>query len=345
MPHALPRRFQYPHDFAMFLHDCIAYDVKSLARANLLTVSVKFPDGSSPEIAPRTDENTYDWLYRVGRIDVIDELNYKAVFHAIAADFCNFILEGLRASAKGKLAVAYSLFRKAFRDNLFYLEWLTANPQDFLERFRSGGADASDVTKLTEDQKREIIEKAVQLTRAPGVRAETIYEARYDRRSNTGLGGVWDKALHLITTWKHGKTETNNLNLIFSGQREWETQWANIYWMVPYLLYHTAFVLDHLITSVVDVDESYAESIRIRRAIGYELWAEFTRWQSNFPKFNDSLTNLLEVLPLPDCQCDNPAVATSRRDLRRLVKHGVVTCRRCKSSALLIKQIFAELTP
>ena len=102
MPHAC-RVVQYAHDFAMFLHDCIAYDVKSLAHADLLTVSVKFPDGSPPEIAPRTDENTYDWLERVGRVDVINELNYKVVFHAITADLCNFKLEGLRASAKGKL--------------------------------------------------------------------------------------------------------------------------------------------------------------------------------------------------------------------------------------------------
>ena len=84
-----------------------------------------------------------------------DEQAYRHLVIALLADFCHFVYEALRCIPR-KLTVTYNLLRKPLRDNLLYLEWMLADRNDFMNRFRQGG-DAIDTARLNREQKLTII--------------------------------------------------------------------------------------------------------------------------------------------------------------------------------------------
>jgi hypothetical protein len=81
------------------------------------------------------------------------------------------LFEALSCSRKEKLAVTFALLRKPLRENLLYLEWLLADPEELLTRFYS----------------RSIAELAFEkLAAAPGLTMSVIEKASAQRRSPPG---------------------------------------------------------------------------------------------------------------------------------------------------------------
>lgn len=330
MPYLLPGRHRFAHDYAIFLHDLIVELLKSGREAGVFGVTLNLPPEERKHIQELQGERLYDWIEaNMGRA-VTAEMDFREVFSALTADFCQFILEGLRAAAKGKLTVAYALFRKPFKDNLFFLEWLLADRPDFLTRFQHNSPNSLDAGKLTLEHRVRIVTDAAQLADAPGIDPKKLYDIRFDRKMEAGLAGSSDHAIHLVTTWNHNRTSPRNLNFIFSGPEAWETQWANIYWMVPYLLYYTSFVVDELFSAIAKIDDGYFAQMWLRRAIGYELWAEYSRGESMRKTFHPSLDDLLEVIRFSCLNCGNE-LPSHRRNLRSLVIRGVVACPSCRA--------------
>ena len=125
MKNVLPSEFKIGHEFAFFLHDLLAQIVVEGEKANIFQVPVTFRSQADAEaIRDLSGEELWSWL-QANRYEWVNlELSYKQLIVALLADFCQFVYEALRCSEKGKLAVTYTLLRKPFKDNLFYLEWL-----------------------------------------------------------------------------------------------------------------------------------------------------------------------------------------------------------------------------
>ncbi|HST61976.1 MAG TPA: hypothetical protein VLK84_24965 [Longimicrobium sp.] len=334
MPHVLPRKHRFAHDYAIFLHDCIVAVLKAGLEARVFDIELDLLPGERKQIAGLKGAALYDWIETNKGRPVTAEMDFREIFSALGADLCHFTLEGLRAAARGKLTVAYALFRKPFKDDLFYLEWLLAGREDFLRRFQHDSPNSIDAGKLTAEHRLRIVTDAALAADAPGVVPQKIFDIRFDRKMNAGFAASWDQAIHLVTTWNHNRTSARNLNFVFSGPDAWETQWANIYWHVPYLLYYTTFVVDQLLSSIADVDESYVEVMWLRRAIGYELWAEYTRGGLLRGPYHSSLDDLLENVDFVCPRCKLP-LPSHRRSLKALVIHGTLTCRSCKAATPL----------
>lgn len=85
------------------------------------------------------------------------------MFFSLLQDFCFFIYESLSCAARGKITVAYSLLRKPIRDNLFYLEWLLADKDDFYQCFMNNNIEKCDISSkdFTLERKRASEKKSV----------------------------------------------------------------------------------------------------------------------------------------------------------------------------------------
>jgi hypothetical protein len=334
MPYLLPARFRYSHDFAVFLHDLIVGKLQAGIDHRIFDVELKFQPGDEG-IAGLNGEELYEWIEAHRGPEVTIEMDYKNCVRALLGDFCQFVLEGLRASAKGKLAVAYALLRKPFKDNLFYLEWLLADPTDFLTRFRTQDADAIDVGKLSLERRREIVTAATGVADGSGTIPGFTFDLRYDRTAEYGLSGTWDRASHLITSWKHARTENQNFNFIFSGPVEWQSQWEHIYRLVPYLLHHAVHVADALIGTLGAVTEQYAAMKSLRQGIGFIEWVRSAHISDDRQDpAAAALIERLTDLPLSCPECGR-AIRFHSQNLRRFAVRGYVICSSCRTKVVL----------
>ena len=73
--------------------------------------------------------------------------------------------------------------------------------------------------------------------------ADFIYNIRYSKKTEYSLERLWNMANHLVTTSKDYKTESLNLNFVFSGAVSKESQWNYLYSVLPYLLFYTVEVI------------------------------------------------------------------------------------------------------
>jgi DNA-directed RNA polymerase subunit RPC12/RpoP len=340
MPYCLPSRHRFAHDYAIFLHDMVVTHIKEGLRSGVFTVDVDLELDELAEWERLSGSDLYGWVHeKKGRV-VTAEMDFKALVDAVGQDLCHFVLEGLRAASRGKLTVAYALFRKPFKDDLFLLEWLLADRAAFLERFLEGSPHSIDLTRLSEEARSSIVQRAAAIADAPDVESNRVFRYRFDRKIDNGFAKAWDQAVHLVTTGTHTATTRQNLNFLFSGHDELESQWASIYWLVPYLLYYTSFVYEALMSSIVTISDEWRRIVWLRRAIGYELWAEYTRNDPRTGTLHPSLRALLEDLPSQCLNCQ-ATIPMHRRNLRSASVRGWLRCPRCRSRNL-VERLWAE---
>lgn len=325
MPFVLPKKHRYAHRYSIFLHDLMVGMFKAAEDAAIFSVRL---DSSPEEVEALRDlegEALYDWVER-NKPDVCMLMDYKSIIAGVTSDFCHFMLEALNASAKGKLAVAYALFRKPLRDNLFVLEWLLADPEDFLRRFADGSPDTIAIQNLPVERRKEIISAAIREAESTGADADFFYEVRYEKTAPWGLSVTWDRAVHLLTTWNHTRTEPQNLSFVFSGPEQWESQWTGIYSNVPFMLYHASKVFEKLVATIAEVDADYLVVKDLRRNVGFMYWG---RHLQGVPEEAEELVTSI----IPDLDCPNCGrnVRWHRNNMRSLVLRGSVRCYPCRA--------------
>jgi hypothetical protein len=330
MPHVLPSKFRFAHDYSVFLHDLIVGLYKAAHANGSFDVSIDISADEMADFEGLTGEELYSWVeQRKGR-EVARTMDYRSIVGGVTGDFCHFVLEALRASAKGKLTVAYALFRKPFRDNLFILEWLVADPGDFIRRFETQSPEGILFSNLDPSHRKRIIATAIDEAESFGSDPEFLYEIRYDRNVSYGLAIPWDQAVHLLTTWKQARTEPQNLNFIFSGPTQHESQWTAIYRSIPFLLYHASHVVDKLISGIAEVDRSYWRIKSLRRSIGFISWSYELR--SSDRAATAVAEELLPPVRCPECK---KSIRWHRTNLRSFALRGRVRCFPCRVEKVL----------
>ena len=327
MPYVLPHKYRFGHEYSIFLHDLIVGSYKAAAEANVFSVHFDLSADELASFENIQDGEAYDWVEQHKGVSVSKRMDYVGLLNALIADFCPFVLESLRASAKGKLTVAYALLRKPMKDNLLFLEWLLADPADFIERFRAG-PEFIEPGRVSRERRIEIIAGALAASEFPGMDAEFLYDLRYNRRKPYGLASTWDHAVHLVTLFEHIRTEERNLNFVFSGPAQWHSQWSGIYDIVPILLTHSSSVVDKLIDSVAEVDQDYRFMKGLRRSIGFILWSG----ASSHGRRENALSQIQAVLAdlEPVCDSCNTALVWNFRHSRNFAIKGMTRCPACK---------------
>jgi hypothetical protein len=221
----LPEDLQFAHDYCLFLQDVLVNLVVEGEAKHIFTHRFDITNVADGEqIAQKSGDELVEWMKDNGYDAVWREVTRKHICVALLSDFCHFIYEALQCSRKGKLTVTFALLRKPLKENLFYFEWMLADPTDFANRFHMTLANGKSSLPLPKDlpkeRRLEIIRGAMTKTKNGGYASpEFIYELRYDKRCTYGFEQLFQKATHLVTTFT-AHTEGENFNFIFSGDNE-----------------------------------------------------------------------------------------------------------------------------
>jgi len=241
----LPSKFWKKHDYLLYVYDVLRDMLIQADGKKLSDIKIEFKSDKD-RLAFENSEDLFVWL---------DENNYKCesiklfkshTFFLLLKDFCYFIYESISSIERGKITVGYSLLRKPVRDNLLYMEWLLAYPEDFHNKMLYADSEEYDLLnwkKFNNESKKDIIYKASNMTHAGDIinHQNIIYDFRFNANEDFSLQNIWNKATHIVTTSKHYKTERNNLNFLYSDNEIWNDYWNYYYTVMPSIM---AYVLE-----------------------------------------------------------------------------------------------------
>ncbi|NID08834.1 hypothetical protein [Fibrivirga algicola] len=196
------------------------------------------------------DVHALDFLKENGLNGELTEILTKHIYFSIIADFANFMYESLSCAQRGKMAVAYALLRKPLTDELLILEQLLTDSTNFIDLyFHLGDPKLYDPSRANLDR-RQIIQNVFKKSRPlSAFDSDTVFALRYDKEAATGINGITNHALHIVTNHKAYPTDNQSFNFIFSVKEDYKRYWEHYYQFVPYLLIYAAHVVDELVFS------------------------------------------------------------------------------------------------
>lgn len=304
----LPEEFEFSHWYAFFLHDQLVETLKSAEKAEVFNSIIEFKHESHKQaIEGLSGEEFISWLEENGYKEEVLVLYYKQLCAALLSDFLHFIYESLKCSKKGKLTVAYALLRKPLKENLFYMEWLLARPGDFLKRFEEENPHRFKLPHADETSESDhiaIIREAAENTKTGlWMNPEFIHELRFKKNSPISLEPLWQKANHLVTTFKYMETEECNLNFVFSGPDAHYSQWSGYYQFVPILLFHAVEVVEALLKRFARRGDEETDLVPLRTIAGMMLYLENPPWESDMTEAISNFGATLEEAGLNCPKC------------------------------------------
>ena len=324
----LPDRHDLAHAVAFFFHDELSSLVVELERSDSLSVSFDLREGEWDELDGLVGEELFQWLVRTDRADVANELSYRELTIAVLSDACHFLCESLLASGKGKLAVAYALLRKPFKENLLLLEWLCGSHEEFLLRFSGESFDSYVLNRLPKEKRLEIIRSAVRYVNLPGVNEELLWLVRYAKEHPNSLETLWTKATHLVTSVKASATEPSNLNFVFSQESALDDQWDHYYSIVPLVLRYFVGVAEYVAARFVVWDDKYRSTQLFLRDLAFMRFATRPGGSEDLNVDSDSLFADLAAMGFQCTECLN-TVNIGEDGVDRLWLRAQVVCRAC----------------
>jgi len=242
MGYFLPNKYKELHNLCFYLHDILVQIVVEGENKKLFDTIYSLKKGSDIE-AIKGNDDILEWLSSNGYEDEFKSIVIKQVLIATISDYCHYVYEALKCSEKSKLAITYTLLRKPLKDNLLLFEWIMTNRNEFLENFQKD-SNCYAIDKIDSAKKKIFIGCSVnKINYSETFNADFIYNIRYSKKTNYSLERLWNIANHIVTTSKYYKTESLNLNFVFSGADSKESQWNYLYSVLPYLLFYTVEVI------------------------------------------------------------------------------------------------------
>lgn len=250
------------------MHDVIVSILNECIENDRLSTTFSFKNKDDAKDFEKIDAyNALEWLNENGYNDKADIILDKKVFHAILVDMCNFIYESLNTIEKGKITVSLALLRKPFRDNLLYLEWLLAEPKEFIDMVYNQEIDKYAIENVKWNKKKDIINKAISKIDNQEffskIDANVYYDLRYNYAAGNSLQLVWNNANHLVTTGRNIRSD--EFNFIFLN-KERHLEYIKYYYnQVPHLLFYTYNIIiklyDKYIRPISDIENVYNNSL------------------------------------------------------------------------------------
>lgn len=325
----LPPRFEFSHEYCLYLHDRLVDLIVYGEKEGFFNTTISFKNKDEAIEFSDPDLDIFDWLEKQQRGDIVGEILLKSVFPALLSDFCHFIFESLSCSAKGKLSVCYALLRKPLKENLHYLEWLLADPEGLLNTFYNQESIELSFRRIgTPERIRNVVKNAISRTiNATMFNPDYIYELRFDKTCPYGFEGLWNHAMHLITTKQPIHTEKQNFNFIFSSETDRHRQWEQLYSQLPLLLFYTAEICEVLIALIRKEPMPDAANAILHRSIGFLLWGtEINKIFGDFKVHFGALKEL--VLDCPKCM---HKIQPDIERIKKLYYYQKIKCPNCRT--------------
>ena len=331
---ALPRRFWWSHRLAYLLHDHLLDVVVRGDDEELFLLSFTFQDEEETASfqAIGEDGDVIEWLRSHKREAVANGVLERTLVRAILGDMLQFLFEAIESVAKGKVSVGFALLRKPFRDQLFLLEWLLADSDDFLSHF-SRGPESIDICELLRT-KNQFMKKTIKTAIDRSVFKDFVdyeltWELRFDKAAEWSLERLWNRAIHLVTTQKHYRTEIENLNFVFIQEQERTELLRQFYQRVPMVLIHLCGVVQALVERWNPNFIVSGRMFEMRMIANCDLWLTES---DNSRSESFGLTALNELLVELEMSCENcgqPLRVSSQADLENFVTDTSIKCNNC----------------
>ncbi|POO76804.1 hypothetical protein [Bacillus subtilis] len=339
----LPEQHLIDHNFCLYLHDvCLSIFEECMENGHRMSYTIKENGRVSLEGLEKT-EDLFSWLRTNGYEKEANLILKRKMFHAILADFLSYVLESLKASEKGKTAISFTLLRKPFKDNLFYLEWLVANGDELLSFVDAGKIEEYEVGRIRK-YKNEKIKKILNKVMKKNDFKELLhfpddnylYKLRYDYNAPFGLELMWNKANHLVTTAK--KIRTKDFNDIFLTEKDYEERWHYFYTKVPLLLLYSTGVVIRLYEQLF---EEISSSTKFYNKI-FLLIKWFSRVDNELGKqFIESIFEESEI-PIYCDNCESQTLINKERAFKIPFDWGL-ECDHCKEFISISRYHFVDL--
>jgi len=230
----IPTQFRPHHEFCFFLHDRMVALLKEYDSAGVHQWVSK---GIAKVAADRDLEGPLDVLEVLKKAGLTETGKHLLVSHlilALTSDLLHFLFEGLCCLEKRKFAVAFSLLRKPFKENMLFLAWLLGDPEDFLVRFEKD--TYTTLNGVKPERRQQLLKLAAEMLATRDVfDAELIDRMVFSKEEGNGFEPLWQKATHLITSQGANlKTEDLNINFIFNNAGS-DHLYDAVYDKLPYL--------------------------------------------------------------------------------------------------------------
>lgn len=322
------------YSYAFALHDLIVAKIIDAEHSNSANLVIEGLDSEQlAELEALGDGDIIDWLECHGFESQAREVLRRHLIMALTSDFCHFVYESLNAAAKAKMSVAYTLIRKPIKENLLFLEWILGDPGNFFQQFDQGDPQLLDLARaLSPDQKKCIIELAINKSNSASLPADEMYRIRYDKHCEHGFECLCNKAIHLVTTHKGFTTERQNLNFIFSSYSQIHEQQDYFFGMLPLILLHCLSVTEKLFGSFSEVEHRSSTITNARMYVGLCIY-QLGFGVSNDPKRSmEMLAVLLREASIEDVySCDGceDSRPFSIKDAVTFYQNGETVCQSC----------------
>jgi len=320
----LPEEYHFSHNVAVRLHDDLVWLLDDKTIQKKLNVQIKFKPGDK-----RPKENEKDilaWLSKNGRQKEVDQIISSHTLFALISDTCHFIYESLSSAKNVKMTVAYSLIRKPFLENLLIIEQLLIDEKAFLLKFEEKPEDF-DPGKINDAQKKQLINDCLSKINSAFLSQDIIFDLRFDKKNPSSIYAISNLATHLVTT-RHPdfRTNANNLNLIFSGFDEWNSQLGHYYFFMPHLLFYAAEVIDkYLLEKKIITLKNYKKR-RFYRLIGQLL--RHDQGDKKSISGNSSSNKIVRYMKMK-CKSCNKTNQLYKSDLFTLINNNHILCKHC----------------
>lgn len=168
---------------------------------------------------------------------------------------------------------------------------------------------------------------------------ELIYDLRYRKDCLYGFEYLFQKSLHLITTFKDFKTEPMNFNFIFPGNSVYKhDQLESIYTSLPLILLHTLYLVLSLVGTFAQYEDgAVSRSLDARNKVGFILWYTSMRYSNFFEMADFVLSNeqLLSLFPekILTCTLCGYEMKPSKRLLKKFYDTAKIKCTKCKKES------------
>lgn len=269
----LPEIHWVNHDYCLYLHDLIL----SIFQECMMDghIGLKFEENGRTSLKGfEKADDPIEWLELNGYQFEAKLALKRKMFHAILADFLNYILESLENSRKGKTAISFTLLRKPFKDNLFYLEWILYDGDELLDLVNENKIEKYEVGSMRKNKKgkmKTIITNAFEKNHYNDMlrvlSGDFFYELRYDYNAKFGLELMWNKANHLVTNAK--TIRSRDFNNIFLTEKDYSDRWEYYYSKVPNLLLYSLGVViklyEELFEKISDESKTYNDLILLTK--------------------------------------------------------------------------------
>ena len=339
--HRLPLEYELSHRYSFLLYDAIVDFIISGEPSGIFNVSFKPRlEMEIKEFENLDGEEIWDWLLENNYKDILREMIYRQSCLALISDFCHFVITALECSAQERLTTAFALLRKPFTENLFFLEWLLTDRDSYLNTILEGDPEKLYIHCVAPnpESKKRIIDKAIQNTEVPNrFNTEYIYDLRYNKQSEHGFQRFWQKATHLITKYKHLRTEPQNINMIFLEKGLHEDHWEFLYSSLPVLLEYAFEVGLSIISNFTEFEKDTLDRLRMRIYSGAVLWDRFHNPEGGDEGLNALIEDLNQRFTEECLRCGSSS-EISESTLIRIFDDMYSACPKCRGELVIVSR-------